>query len=105
MPDLWGDPLGSGWDSQVDQDLRLVNWRDQEFLPKVRAVEDARWKLATVDYRRLADPRLVGCRAQVERLRDDMAATLAELLEALPEPEVDHEGRVARLLGQATGGR
>lgn len=103
--DLWGDPLASGFNSQLDRGLRFIAFAE-DVKRKLRDVEAARWHLANVDHRKLADARLAGYRTLVEQLRDDVEATCAELLESLPPaPDRERERLVDRLLGQAKGGQ
>jgi hypothetical protein len=98
---LWLDPLGTGYDSKLDQDLRLQRFAD-DLGRKLRDVEQARWHLAGVEHNKLRDPRLAGYRGQVERLRDVVVGTCADLLAALPEPEPPAEpaGLLDRLRGR-----
>jgi hypothetical protein len=97
----WGDPWGTGYNTDFDLDDRYVKARD-DLDRKIQAVEDALWKLQNTDFRGLDDPRLVDRRAKVERLRDHMTATSADVLAALPPEPPPQPGRLlSRFTGRA----
>jgi hypothetical protein len=101
--DPWAlHPAAGG--SQFDRDDHFAKFCEK-FGYLLRQAELHRHHLAGVEHDRLADPRLVGFRKQVEQYRAEVERTVADLLAALPKPEREREKLVDKLLDQARRGR